>query len=175
MLKKTVLLVVFLIASTQLSQSQSLQNLKDINQVWAKFYQAFETLDHQPMAEIHAKELIRIAGGRSILNYKTYITSYKDRFKASKVNNDTNNISLRFFERINSDDIASERGIFKLIRNKDKPNEQTYYGQFHVIIKKLNGTWKITMDYDSTEFDTIGEADFKKARAMTDFDSFVKQ
>ena len=34
---------------------------------------------------------------------------------------------------INNKTTASERGIYQLTVNKGKPEEQKYYGQFHVI------------------------------------------
>ena len=110
MSKTPLLLLLLLTASINICTSQSLENLKAINGVWAKFYQAFETLDHQPMAEIHAKDLVRISGGQNIIDYDTYINNYDRQFKALKEANHTRHISLRFFERINSESVASERG-----------------------------------------------------------------
>lgn len=175
MTKRAGLILLFFIASVSVSTAQSLDHLKAINQVWAKFYQAFETLDYQPMAEIHSKDVVRISGGSRIIDYETYINNYKRQFEANRTNNSTRNISLRFFERLNNDATASERGIYKLTVNKGKTDEQHYYGQFHVIMKKENGTWKITMDYDSDENNTIDEQAYLKAHAIDDFDTFVKQ
>jgi len=155
--------------------SQSKANLEAINVVWNKFYQAFENLDYTLMAEIHSKDLVRVSGGQRILDYQTYIDNYKARFQNSKENNNTNNISLRFFERINNDDTASERGIYKLVINKGKKNEKSYYGQFHVIFKKENGTWKITMDYDSNYENKIGEIDFMESYGIENLKRFSKK
>ena len=127
------------------------------------------------MAEIHSKDLIRISGGQRISNYESYINRYKSNFAYSKENGITNNISLRFFERINNDSIASERGIYQLIRNKGKADAQSYYGQFHVLFKKEQGEWKILMDYDSTEGNTIDEKDFQEASEINDFKNFIKE
>ncbi|MDG5492070.1 nuclear transport factor 2 family protein [Psychroserpens sp. SPM9] len=161
--------------SINICEAQSLRNLKEINTVWNQFYIAFNTLNHQTMAYIHSEALIRISGGRTIIDYQTYISNYKNQFQAAKSEGTTYDISLRFFERINTNTTASERGVYRLIINKEKPDEQTYYGQFHVIMKKENGDWKITMDYDSTEFDTIDEKSYLKAHAITDFEAFLKQ
>ena len=127
------------------------------------------------MAEIHSKKLIRISGGKKITDYKTYINSYKTRFKKAKENKISNIISLRFFERINNDSVASERGIYKLIRIDNSGSKQTYYGQFHVLLTKEEGIWKILMDYDSNEKNTIGEKDYTKAHAITELDKFIKK
>lgn len=154
--------------------AQSKENLKAINTVWAKFYEAFETLDHTLMAEIHSKDLVRISGGRNIIDYNTYINNYKIGFERDKEAGNTSNIELSFFERINNNSTASERGVYKLTRNKGTEKEQSYYGQFHVIFKKSDGIWKITMDYDSSESGTIGEDDFEKAFPIDSLEEFVK-
>jgi len=175
MLRKFFISILFLAAFTSQSKAQSLNNLKEINKVWNQFYQAFDSLDFQPMADIHSKSLLRISGGKRILDYDSYIDGYKRQFKNAKEDNLTNNISLRFFERISNDSIASERGIYKLTRNKNKAKEQIYYGQFHVILKKENAIWKIVMDYDSNESNTIGEKEYLKADGIDEFDKFIKE
>lgn len=174
MINKSILFILFLIGFTNLSHTQSLKNLKEINTVWTKFYQAFDSLDYQPMAEIHSKKLVRISGGKKITDYNTYINNYKANFKKAKQKNISNNISLRFFERINNDSIASERGIYKLIRTENNENKQVYYGQFHVLFAKKDGVWKIVMDYDSNELNTIGEEDYIKAYGINEFNTFVQ-
>lgn len=175
MLNKFIFFLLFLGLSTNQSNSQSLNNLKDINKVWEKFYQAFESLDYKPMAEIHSKKLVRISGGKRITDYETYINNYKTRFYKAKENNVSNIISLRFFERINNDSIASERGIYKLIKIENKKNKQIYYGQFHVLFIKENNIWKIVMDYDSNEANSIGEKDYIKAYGINEFDKFIQK
>ena len=125
------------------------------------------------MAKIHSKKLIRISGGKKIVDYETYINNYKTRFKNAKNDNTTAGISLRFFERINNDSIASERGIYKFINNKDEHNEQISYGQFHVIFVKENGEWKILMDYDSNNEGNIGEKDYNQAYHINEYNKFI--
>ncbi len=76
MFKKYVLLILLFVISTNKITSQSRTILNDINKVWKKFYQAFDSLDYTLMSEIHSKKLIRISGGKRISDYKTYIKSY---------------------------------------------------------------------------------------------------
>ena len=173
MIKKIIIPIVVLLFSINFTCAQNLDNFKAINAVWDKFYKAFETLDYTLMADIHSKDLVRVSGGKRILDYDTYIKNYKIGFEQSKETNQTSNISLRFFERLNNDTTASERGIYRLIRNKGTKDEKAYYGQFHVLFKKINGEWKITLDYDSSEGGTIGEDDFNKAFAINDFEKFL--
>lgn len=168
--KKWILLILLCVAFSNQSNSQSLDNLEEINTVWKKFYLSFESLDYKLMAEIHSNNLIRISGGESITDYKNYIKNYKKRFEYAK----ENKISLRFFERINNDSIASERGIYKLIRIENGKDKQTYYGQFHVLLAKEKTEWKILMDYDSDEANSIGEEDYLKAYDINDLDRFTQ-
>lgn len=175
MFNKLVLFTLFLVVFTHQGNSQSLNNLKEINEIWEKFYQAFDSLDYKPMAEIHSKTLVRISGGKRIMDYETYINSYKTRFKKAKENNTSNEISLRFFERVSNDFSASERGIYKLTITDDQGNKRTYYGQFHVVFKKEDGKWRILVDYDSNEENTIGEKDYVKAHAINELDKFIQE
>jgi ketosteroid isomerase-like protein len=172
MLYKIVLPVLFILFFSNRSHSQSRDNLKDINGVWEKFYMAYDSLDYKLMADIHSKDLIRISGGTRISDYNNYINNLKTSFETAKVNKVENNISLRFFERINNDSIASERGIYKLIRKDREGDSQTYYGQFHVLLKKENEQWKIILDYDSNEGKSIGQGDFEAAHGIKEIDKF---
>ncbi len=172
MIKRMILPLLLLLFTSNTISAQKAENLKAINEVWAKFYKAFETLDHTLMAEIHSKDLVRVSGGKRILDYDTYINNYKISFEQSKQTQQTSNITLRFFERLNNDTTASERGIYRLTRNKGTENERSYYGQFNVILKKIDSEWKITLDYDSTEGNTIGEEQFNKAFPIDDFEKF---
>jgi len=173
-LNKFVFFTLFWVVFTSQSNSQSLNNLKEINKTWEKFYKAYDSLDYKPMAEIHSKKLVRISAGKRITDYETYINNYKTRFEKAKNDNIVNNISLRFFERINNDSIASERGIYKLTRINNQAEKQTYYGQFHVILKKESGMWRILMDYDSNKESSIGEKNYAKSHAINEFHKFIQ-
>lgn len=172
MFYKSIIFFLLLVTMTNMSFSQKKENLEEINKVWNKFHSAFKKLDYKLMTEIHSKKLIRISNGKRISDYNNYINGYKIRFKKTKKNNTKNRIILRFFERINNDSIASERGIYKLIRINNK-KEQTYYGQFHVLFIKENNNWKILMDYDSNETNSINEKDFIKAYKINELDKFI--
>lgn len=174
MFNKFTVLILVLVAFANQGNSQSLNNLIEINKVWKKFYLAYDSLDYKLMAEIHSNKLIRISGGKRILEYETYINNYKTNFEKAKENNISNKISLRFFERINNDSIASERGIYKLVRIENEKNQQAYYGQFHVLFIKEKDEWKILMDYDSNEANNIGEKDYLKANGINELDMFTQ-
>ena len=168
-------LITFLTTGLQPSIAQQSEQLLQINsQVWEKFYKAFEDLDYRLMAEIHTKDLVRIpANQHTILDYDTYINNYKTQFHQAREDKISQSISLRFLERITNDSTASERGIYRFSINPGAENEQHYYGKFHVLLVKRDNSWKILMDYDSNENDTIDEEDYLDAFAMDDLSPFI--
>ena len=173
MLKRVKYALVLLMVITTSINAQTIENLKAINQVWADFYMAFDSLDISYMEKIHAKNLMRIPGGNRILDYDTYMNNYSLQFENDKATNQTSAIELRFFERLNNETTASERGIYKMTRNRGTENERIFYGKFHVLFRKTDGKWKITMDYDNNESNTIGESDFENAFAIDYFEPFI--
>jgi hypothetical protein len=46
--------------------------------------------------------------------------------------------------------------------------------EFHALLIKKKGKWKILMDYDSSEGGNVGENDFNNAHAMEDIKSFAR-
>ena len=74
-------------------------------------------------------------------------------------------MDLRFTERIASENQAMEVGIYEVITNKSG-NVRTFYGRFHVALRKENGTWKILVDTDSSEGNVIDEQDYMQASPM---------
>ncbi len=164
-----------ILGSLNTSCAQSLENLQDINKTWTKFCRAFETLDHQLMADIHTKDLIRIPNGQRIVDYNSYIDNYKKNFERAKSMNSTRAITLRFFERINNDSIASEKGIYRLVKDRGQAGEQSFYGEFHALMIKKGEDWKIFMDYDNDNDNTIGEEDFSRAMDMSNVHFFISK
>ncbi|NNC45537.1 MAG: hypothetical protein HKN99_06610, partial [Winogradskyella sp.] len=61
---------------------------------------------------------------------------------------------------------------YKLTQSDGTSSPNHYYGQFHVIMEKIDGQWLITMDYDSNENNTIGEEAFMKAYTIDNFEPF---
>jgi len=164
-------LCLILILYSIVIRAQDNTNLKDINQqIWNNFTKAFETLDFELFESLHSEEFIRIGGdSKNIRNKENYISGYKQRWQNMSLNQ---TISFKFLERICNDSIASERGIYKLIRNPNTDIEKSYFGKFHVILKKESSIWKIIIDYDSSENNTINKTSYNNAYAIDDYDKF---
>jgi len=170
-MKKKIFVIGFLFMSLNFCYSQEHKTLKEINsQVWKTFTKAFETYDYTLFSSIHSPNLIRINGdGKSIKLFPEYIEGYKNRWSNK---NENQTISFRFLERIANKDYASERGIYKLTVNLNTVNERSYYGKFHVLLKREDELWKLIMDYDSSELNTINEASYNAAFAIDDYKKY---
>ena len=148
--------------------SEELQNIN--SQIWSNFTKAFETLDYELFDSLHSENLVRVGGDyKTIRDKKSYIESYQNRWANSSK---TQKISFRFLERICKNSKASERGIYKLTVNPNTELEKVYFGKFHVILIKEEGVWKILVDYDSSEKNSINEDTYKKAYAIDDFKKY---
>ncbi len=165
-----VLALPFLIINSQKTFGQK-EHLKAVNtEVWAVFSSAYKTLDADLFESIHHDDFIRVSGNqKAISSREDYLGGFKQRWASSKR---SQAISFRFLERINNGDIGSERGIYRLTIDPGTDKERSFYGKFHVILKKANNSWKILIDYDSDESNTIDETSYKNAHAIDAFDKY---
>ncbi|NMH89430.1 DUF4440 domain-containing protein [Flavivirga algicola] len=164
--------ICLIILSGNKTIAQNIDDLKDINvQIWSNFKKSFESLDYKLFESLHSNDLIRVNGGnyKSIRNKDAYLGNYKERWKNNSLKQ---TISFRFLERISKDGMASERGFYKFTINPDSENQKSYYGKFHVILRKEESLWKILIDYDSTENESIDEVSYNNAFAMNDFEKY---
>ena len=145
------------------------QNFKqEINeQVWKPFITSFNNYDANGFLAIHAKDVIRSPlDAKMILTYDEYLNNQLDGNKRSQESGNTRALDLRFTERIANAATAIDIGVFKVTVNRKDGNTQSFYGRFHVVLRKENGVWKILVDMDSSEGNSIDETDFIAASPM---------
>lgn len=157
------------------SFSQDTNIFKEINeQVWDKFEEAFQTNNVELLNSIHTKEVLRIPADKQVIvSGEDYFESQVKSFNWVKENNYSTKIELRFLERISNNEYGSERGIFRFTVIDSEDEKRIFYGKFHVLLKKVNGSWKIMLDYDSNENNTINEESFEKACDKWNFEPFL--
>lgn len=161
---KVILVSAMLILSVNVySQNQTEAINKD---VWFNFMQAYQDLDASLFNQIHTDDVLRIpeeSGSMMISQeYKDANLENFNRWNLSKVNQ---RIQFSFISRIQKGNWAYETGIYKLTRYTDS-GSQSFYGKFHVTLKKVSGLWKIFIDSDSNENGTIGEEDFNRGKIL---------
>lgn len=143
------------------AQSDSLQ--QQINeQVWKPFIESFNNYDAEGFMSVHHPEVLRVVQDKGVLkNFGEYAESTASGMQSGKENNRQRKLDLRFTQRIASPEHAFEVGIYKLMVNSPDGTSRSFYGKFHVMLKKTDGAWKILLDADTAE--GAGEEIFQAA------------
>lgn len=159
-----VLLFLLLGVTNSFSQSDSLQ--KQINeQVWKPFITSFNNLDADGFMAVHSKEMIRVVqDNNQIYGFDQYYRNNKQGDERTKARNRKRTLELRFIQRIAGNDKALEIGYFKVTTLEPEGKTQSFYGKFHVLLRKENNTWKIIMDADASE--KTDEAIFQSGKEL---------
>ena len=141
---------------------------REINeQVWKPFIETFNNYKASEFLALHSKDLVRSSrDSKSVLNWDEYLKEQSSGDQRSKENGYKRTLELRFTERIASSSQAIEVGIYKTTSINNKGESRSFYGRFHVVLRKENGLWKILVDTDSSEGHTVSEKDFLAAGPM---------
>jgi ketosteroid isomerase-like protein len=141
---------------------------QEINdQVWTPFIQTFNNYDTDGFMALHSKDVVRSPrDSKAVWNWNEYYQREKKGDAEEKTSGVKRDLTLRFTERIAGDDLAVDVGIYKTTITRSDGKIQSFYGRFHVVLRKENNTWKILVDTDSSEGQTINEQHFLKAQSM---------
>lgn len=155
--------ILFLSLMSWAAQAQELSEREAINRdVWFNFMQAYQDLNASLFNQIHTDDVLRVSVDRDeILEgraYKDANLSTFNRWNRQKVRQQ---IDFSFTSRVQKGGWAHEAGVYKLTRFKAGGN-QVYFGKFNVTLKKVDGVWKIYLDSDTNEGQTVNEDDFLK-------------
>ena len=169
---RKILFFLFLLTLPKLNAQNNADYLKEINRdIWLPFIEAYGTLDAEKYKSLQSEDFIRAEGSdRRLPTYKEYFDNVAVWFSDVKKEGRKLSIEFRFVERFANGKVASERGIYQL-KTFDATGKLTWtgYGKFHVFMRKLSEKWKIVVDYDSNEENTINEQTYLAAFAMDDF------
>jgi ketosteroid isomerase-like protein len=140
--------------------AENLARVREIDKdIWTPFSEAYSANDAGKYLALHTPDLIRATGGQwsDVKDLGGYKTDVHQNFTEPDRKIE---IAFTFFERVAGESLASERGIYRYTAIAADGAQQHYYGKFHVFLRKIDGVWKIAVDYDSDEDGSIGEADF---------------
>ena len=143
------------------AQSDSIRAEID-QQVWRPFVQAYDSYDAAAYNRLHTPDVLR-GGRRGLMVGEEYFDSNRRGFTADQASGAVRHLSLCFETRVQHTDVAYEIGYYQALQVLG--GEQSYYyGQFHVVLKKQDGHWKIAQDWDSGEVAgrRVSEADYLK-------------
>lgn len=169
MIRKNLFSLLFILISIA-AVSQNTE--REINErVWKPFTKAIMTQDIEGFIQLHSKEVMRVERDtKKILNYDQYKTDMEKSWPGWKEslakNKSKYTFELRFLERCSNGNQAFEVGYFKNESTTASGEKRAYYGQFHVALRKENGIWKILVDSDSNNDNSITETMFQAANPM---------
>jgi hypothetical protein len=147
-------------------QIDSLTQVQINKDVWYNFMQSYADLDASLFNQIHTEDVIRVMISKSeMLLGKAYKDQNLEVFNNWNSQRLNQMIEFSFLSRTRQDNWAYETGIFKLTR-RNGLRSQSFYGQFSVILQKVNGIWKIKSYADSSKEGLISETDFLSGQML---------
>ncbi|NER17583.1 DUF4440 domain-containing protein [Spongiivirga citrea] len=162
------ILLFFLIPFYTIAQTDSTAIQNEINDiVWKPFKQAFSKLDAAALNALYANEVLRVTPD-GIDTEELFKTKNIKRFKESSSAGVSIVLDFWFDSRHTNKRYSYEVGFYRIAATLN--GKTTYnYGQFHIVLQKINGQWKITQDWDTTTINghTISKIDFGKQKPIT--------
>ena len=137
--------------------------LAELNlQVWEPFRAAYAAADTEGYLALHDEHLIRAGGPRRVVqSYRDVVAETRPWFDGARDRGVELSIEFRFVERLADGDGSSERGVFRIDAGAD-----VFYGRFHTFCRRVDGRWRIAVDYDIAE--GADEEAFAAATAMAE-------
>ncbi|MGW6933858.1 YybH family protein [Lentzea sp. NPDC054927] len=143
------------------------------NDIWHPFRLAYSKLDAAAFLDLHSPELIRAGGpAKQVFGFADYSDQIGKWFAELADRGSSVTISFRFVERIASNDLASERGIFQIVSTRADGDGRTFYGRFHTYARRTDGRWRICVDYDTDERSATLEEEFLAGIDIDDVEAF---
>lgn len=153
--------------SSGMAQAQNATTTEINEQVWKPFIENFNALNTEGFMQVHSKDVIRSPrDSKKVMNWQEYADSQGAGDKRSKERGSRRVLELRFTERMANATQAVEVGIYKTSVTNPQGVTRSFYGRFHVVLRKESGIWKILVDTDSSEGNTISEKEFMSASSM---------
>jgi hypothetical protein len=147
MKKLIVILIAFCFVNFGYSQKKD-SKLSDeiLQQIWKPFKKSFDSKDAKAFNFLHTSEVLRINswGIKQGEVYKNGITeSY------SRISKKTRTIAFWIEQSVFSETIAHQIGYYAVTYKEPNKKDKTNFAQFQVTLKKINGIWKISQDFDT--------------------------
>ncbi|WP_109299817.1 nuclear transport factor 2 family protein [Aquimarina sp. AU474] len=140
---------------------------KEIDQtVWKPFQTAFETLDAEALNNTYAANVLRVTPEK-IDTKNVFKKGNIKRFMGMKEKGNAISLDFWFDDRKTNETTSYEVGFYRIGFTLDGKTEYSY-GQFHIVLQKIDGQWKITQDWDTTAIagETITASHFKKKEGI---------
>lgn len=143
------------------------------NDIWHAYRRAYGNGDAAAFLALHSPDLIRAGGpAQRIQGFPAHAAETGRWFAELAAGGDGVDIDFRFTERIAEGDLASERGRYRLTARRPGAEDKVFHGAFHLFARRIDGRWRIVVDYDSDEGATVTAEMFAEGAAIDDVRPF---
>jgi ketosteroid isomerase-like protein len=150
------------------AQTNVTQIQKEIDKtVWKPFQKAFESLDGVALNSTYADDVLRVTPN-GIDTQNSFKSANIERFLNNKADGATITLDFWYDSRHTDETTSYEVGFYRIGTTYSGKEPSYNYGQFHIVIKKINGHWKITQDWDTASINgnSITSEDFQKQEPL---------
>lgn len=131
--------------------------------VWKPFHHAFESGNAEALNALYADAVLRVtpAGIDTENNFKT---KNLERFAENKNYGVSIALDFWFDDRKTNSNTSYEVGFYRIQPKSMSGKYSPVYGQFHIVLRKIDGVWKITQDCDTSTLNgkPITQEDFSR-------------
>ncbi len=164
-MKKYLILYTMLVSSVVFAQHDEIKEIQNSidQEVWKPFQAAFQNLDGEALNDTYADEVLRVTPN-GIDTEDSFKVANLKRFAQNKADGVKITLDFWFDSRHTNSSTSYEVGFYRIAAT-DKEGATSYnYGQFHIVLQKIDGSWKITQDWDTTTLNgkTISSIDFER-------------
>ena len=156
--------LMLLVASVGVADSKvdAIQEVVD-GTVWKTFKSAFERLDGKALNSVHADEVLRVTPA-GLDTQGQFKRTNETRFEENIANGDRITLDFWFDSRHTDATTSYEVGFFRVGVTSASGDTNYFYGQFHIILRKIGDDWKIVQDWDTASIGgrPITAADFNR-------------
>ncbi len=142
-MRKVFCFLTLLVGLSSFANADSHSNSEINAQIWVPFIESYAKGDGDLHASLYSDEIVRVTNG-TVQTGRAYIERMRNAVNSMRARGGRA-ISFRFTERSHTGDTAYETGVFRLMR----ADGTSSYGKFEVVIKKIDGTWKLAFDHDA--------------------------
>ena len=136
----------------------------DIDQsIWKPFKAAFENMDGVALNALYADEVLRVTP-EGLDTSGLFKQTNKNRFQSNILNGDQIELDFWFDSRQTEAATSYDVGFYRVRITSTHGEVSSFYGQFHIVLKKIEGQWKIVQDWDTDEIGgrPLTAADFER-------------
>ena len=149
MARKLLAVLILFIATPGFADSEVISVQKEIEQtVWKTFQAAFEALDGKALNSVYADEVLRVTpDGLDMAGL--FKNTNKTRFQKNREKGDRISLDFWFDTRHTNASVSYDTGFYRIAMTSSAGEPVYAYGQFHIVLKNIDGHWKIVQDWDT--------------------------